>query len=137
VVDWYFSKKLAYHYIKRSQAHLCLVITEPQGWHVRLLACNDTLQTRQGTYRLWDADSGETLLAGEFTAIPNENTELGRLRIESAAQRLFLVEWEADGERGVNHYLFGRPPFDPAQYRRWLAQIAALDGSFDAGRVGE
>ncbi|MCL2299641.1 MAG: glycoside hydrolase family 2, partial [Firmicutes bacterium] len=48
VVDWYFGKKLAYHYIKRSQAHLCLLLAEPQGWQLRLLACNDTLQARQG-----------------------------------------------------------------------------------------
>ena len=136
VVDWYFGKKLAYWYIRRSQAHLCLLVTEPRDWHVRLLACNDTLQARRGTYRLWDADTGETLLSGDFTAPPNENTGLGRLRAESAAHRLLLLEWEAGGERGVNHCLLGRPPFDPARYRAWLAQIAALDGSFDARQVG-
>jgi len=137
VVDWYFGKKLAYWYIKRSQAHLCLIVTEPQGWHVRLLACNDTLQTLRGAYRLWDADSGETLLSGKFTAPVNGNAELGRLRAENAAHRLFLMEWEVNGERGVNHYLYGRPPFDPARYRGWLAQIAALDGSFHDKQVGK
>jgi beta-mannosidase len=136
VVDWYFGKKLAYWYIRRSQAHLCLLVTEPRDWHARLLACNDTLQTRRGAYRLWDADTGETLLSGDFTAPRGENAELGRLRVESATHRLLLMEWESGGERGVNHYLLGKPPFDPARYRAWLGQIAALDGSFDARQVG-
>jgi len=123
VVDWYFGKKLAYDYITRSQAHLCLIVTEPRDWHVRLLACNDTLEERAGSFRIWDADSGETLLSGDFTAPPNDNAELGRLRMESSAQRLLLIEWESGGTRGVNHYLFGRPPFDAAKYREWLKKI--------------
>ncbi|MCL2508687.1 MAG: hypothetical protein FWF05_05880 [Oscillospiraceae bacterium] len=137
VVDWYFGKKLAYHYIKRSQAHLCLIVTEPRDWHTRLLVSNDTQGTRQGTFCVWDADTGETLLSGEFSAAPNENTELGRIRAESTAQRLLLMEWESGGERGVNHYLFGAPPFDARRYRSWLAEIAGLDGSFDASEAGK
>ncbi|MDR2686540.1 MAG: hypothetical protein LBB75_02215 [Oscillospiraceae bacterium] len=136
VVDWYFGKKLAYWYIKRSQAHLCLIVAEPQDWHVRLLACNDTLRALEGAYRLWDADTGETLLSGEFNAPANETTQLARLRLDSTAQRLFLVEWQAGGVRGVNHYLYGHPPFGPARYRAWLEQIARLDGSFEAAGVG-
>ena len=137
VVDWYFGKKLAYWYIRRSQAHLCLMMAEPRDWRLPLLACNDTLEARRGTFRLWDADTGETLLAGDFGAPANGNAELGRVRMESTAHRLLLMEWQAGGERGVNHYLYGQPPFDPAKYRGWLAKIAALDGTFEAEKVGE
>jgi len=128
VVDWYFSKKLAYWYIKRSQAHVCLLVAEPRDWRLRLIACNDTLQEQQGHFRLWDADSGETLLSGALHIPANENAELGNLRMESTAHRLLLMEWEANGLRGANHYLYGQPPFNPAQYRAWLTKIAALDG---------
>jgi len=62
---------------------------------------------------------------------------LDQIRLNSTAQRLFLMEWEADGQRGVNHYLYGSPPFDPVKYREWLGKIAALDGSFEAERAGE
>ena len=29
IVDWYYTKKLAYHYIKRSQTPVCLMFDEP------------------------------------------------------------------------------------------------------------
>ena len=132
VVDWYFGKKLAYWYIRRSQAHLCLIAAEPRDWQQRVLVCNDTRQARQGTYRVRDADTDETLLQGDFGVPANENATLGTLHTESTAQRLLLMEWESGGEHGVNHYLYGNPPFSPAQYRAWLAKIAALDSSFGA-----
>ena len=48
-----------------------------------------------------------------------------------------MIEWEADGVKGANHYLLGKPPFALEKYRAWLKAIAALDGSFDPGAVGK
>lgn len=42
-------------------------------------------------------------------------------------QDMFFLEWDADGKRGVNHYLLGRPPFDFGTYRQWLELIRAVE----------
>lgn len=136
VVSYDFIKKLAYYYIKRVQQDLCLMFDEIDGWHIRLYASNDTLQPRSGNYRVWDADSGETLLSGTFEAPANESVVIDSLRVSHGQRRLLLMEWESQGVKGVNHYLMGRPPFDFEQYKKWLHQIAQLDGSFDADEIG-
>jgi beta-mannosidase len=147
VVDYYFGKKLAYHYLRRVQRPLCLMIDEPHAWHVRLVAGNDSRTTYRGDYRVWDADTGETVLAGDFTSPTNTNAELGRIRVSHSDRRLFLISWTVDttlaptgeaggGNHGGNHYLLGTPPFSLAQYRDWLAQIAALAPNIDAGTIG-
>ena len=119
VVDWYWGKKLAYHWIKQAQQPLHLMFTEPESWHINLVAGNDSLQARSGHYRVWDAESGETLLEGDFSVPANENKTLARLRVSGGKQRLFFIEWECDGEAGRGHYLHGKPPF-PSFH--WLAE---------------
>ena len=111
VVDWYWGKKLAYEWIKRAQAPLHLMFSEPQSWHIGLVAGNDSLRPRDGRYRVWDAGSNETVLEGEFAVPANENKALGRVRVSGGEQRLFLMEWESNGETGRSHYLHGTPPF--------------------------
>ncbi|NLB42874.1 MAG: glycoside hydrolase family 2, partial [Clostridiales bacterium] len=71
VVSYDFIKKLAYHYIKRSQQSICLMMSEPESWHIKLMAGNDTLRSREGTYRVWDGDTDETLSEGKFVANAN------------------------------------------------------------------
>ena len=145
VVDYTFGKKLAYHYIKRVQQPLCLMVEEPKNWHVRLVAGNDSRQDQRGEYRLWDADSGETLLAGAFSSPANTNTALGQVPVSRSDHRLFLIEWTTGVPTGVpagtttggNHYLLGTPPFALDHYRAWLAQIAALTPNFPATDVGK
>jgi hypothetical protein len=46
-----------------------------------------------------------------------------------------LITWEVDGESCGNHALIGGPPFALAQYRAWLAEIAALPRPFEAEAV--
>ncbi|MDX9979207.1 MAG: glycoside hydrolase family 2 [Lentisphaeria bacterium] len=137
IVDYYFGKKLAYHYLKRVHGQLAVIVREPGAWNASVVVSNDSRQARQGTYRIWDADTDETVLAGEFRVPANENAELGTIRTPCSAQRLFLIEWESDGRKGCSHYLLGTPPFSLADYRRRLPKIAALDHSFDPGRVGK
>lgn len=135
VVDYYFVKKLAYHYIKRVQMPVCIMVDEPAGWHCRVVAGNDTLREVAGPFRVWDADSGETLLEGRFAAGANENALLGKIRISHGEHRLFLIEWELDGCKHGNHYLLGKPPLSFPRYRGWLQQIAGLPDGFDGAKV--
>jgi len=136
VVDYYSGKKLAYHYLKRSQQQVCMMVDEPSNWHSRVILANDTLQEQRGSYRVWDADSEDILLAGEFCAPANQNTDLGRVRVSHGVHQMLLMELVIDGERFYNHYLVGTPPISLEQYRRWLEQIAGLDGAFEALAIG-
>jgi beta-mannosidase len=137
VVDYYFNKKLAYYYIRRVQQPVCVMVDEPQDWHVRVMVGNDSREDASGHYRVWDADSGETLLEGDYAAQANANLEVGAIPVFHSGKRLFLLEWTANGKRYVNHYLQGMPPFSLAQYKSWLSKIAALQNDFDAESVGK
>jgi beta-mannosidase len=138
VVDYYFTPKLAYHYIRRAQAPVGLVLAEQgAGKYRALVACNDTRADADVTFRAWDADSGEILAQGAARVPANENWQVARLRAFASDRRLILLEWESAGQTWGGHYLAGSPPFDLPVYRRWLAQIAALPGTFSLEEIDE
>jgi beta-mannosidase len=135
VVDYYLVKKLAYHYLKRVQQPLCLMVDEPEAWRVRVVMGNDSRAGASGGYTVRDADTGEVLSAGDFESPANENREVARISVSRGRQSLWLLEWTAGEIRGVNHALIGGPPFSLERYRGWLRAIAALDGAFDPAQV--
>ncbi len=137
VVDYYFGKKLAYWYIRRSQLPVCIAVDEPESWQSGVVACNDTLAEAEGTFAVTDADTGETLHAGPFRSPPNSSVRIGSVRVSHGHHRLLLVSWETAAGRGGNHYCLGTPPLDLAWYRRHLESIARLEPCFDAGSVGQ
>lgn len=137
VVDYYFGKKLAYHYIKRVQQPFCIMIDEPENWYVKVIAGNDSLVNVEGSYRVWDADTGITLIQGDFLAKANENTALGKIRVSHSDKKLLLIEWKISGERYGNHYLLGLPPFSLDTYKIWLNQISDLNFKFDTDIIGK
>lgn len=137
IVDYYFSRKLAYEYIWRVQRPVCVIIGEPgTGKHLPVVICNDTRQPATVDYTVRDAESEEVVAAGTFTAPAGQNWQADRIRTYASDQKLYLITWEIAGERFGNHYLAGRPPFALERYRRWLAMIAALPRPFSAEAVG-
>lgn len=123
VVDYYFEKKLAYHYIKRSQQPFYIAIGEIVNWGVNVIASNDTLSTMKGSFTVTDADSGTIMLQGEFTVEKNQNKVLGFIPVMFSDKKLFLIQWNANGKEGKNHYLCGMVPFSFDQYKHWLKKI--------------
>lgn len=128
VVDYYFSKKLAYHYIKRAQAPFTLLMAEPKAWYLPLFAINDTKLPISFRYTLTDAESGETLLWGEERIGADEAKQLGRLRYSQTAHRFYLIRWESKKGAGFSHYLAGNPPFDLAWYKKLAKKNHLWDG---------
>ncbi len=136
IVDYYFGKKLAYHYIRRAQASIGLCIGEAGSEKYRpLLLCNDTRTASEVAYRVWDADTREVVAQGTAMSPANENWQIARLRAFAGDVRLYLMEWTVNGQRFGNHYLAGTPPFSLDRYRAWLPLIAALERPFDAEKV--
>ena len=118
VVDYYFTKKLAYHYIKRSQAPFVIAADEINNWELSLYACNDTLEKKAGQLAVREALTEKVLWEGEFTARENASACVARLPVYYSEQKVLIFEWEANGERGFNHYLCGYPPISLEMYRK-------------------
>ena len=101
VVDYFFSKKLAYSYIKRSQAPFALMMDEMANWCYPLIATNDTRDTAKGSYRVTNIEDGTVYAEGTFTVAPNENRELAKIRMMYSEQKMLLIQWNVNGKRAI------------------------------------
>ncbi len=139
VVDYYFGKKLAYHYLKRVQRDLLVMVGEATAWQQAVIVSNDGAVAKNGNYKVWDAGSGQVLSEKSFNAGANAKLELDRFKVCTTEQRLLLISWRLDsGETGFNHFLCGQPQYDLDRYRReWLPAIAGLDHSFVPAEVSK
>lgn len=122
VVDYYFCKKLAYSFIRRSQQPLCLMMDDRDG-SLRLYAVNDQMEACRLTYCITEADSGKRVAGGECVAEADASTALDMLN-DDGQQHFYAIAWETEkGEKGVNHYLQGKPQFDYNWYMQCLRNI--------------
>ena len=117
VVDYYFNKKIAYHYIKRSQAPFVVVADEISNWGLQIYACNDTLQEKRGCLTVKNACTDEIIYKGDFIAAMNTGTPITKLPTYYSEQKILIFEWEIDDECGYNHYLCGFPPISLEMYK--------------------
>jgi beta-mannosidase len=120
VVDYYFDKKLAYYYIKRSQKPFIIALDELYDRAQKIFACNDTLDEIKGHYQIIDGSTDKVLIDRSFTAAPNTSTHIGNLPMEYSYHTMLIIKWEANGECGINHYTTGFIPYDLEKYKGWL-----------------
>ncbi|MBQ7986724.1 MAG: glycoside hydrolase family 2 [Clostridia bacterium] len=123
VVGYYYDKKIAYDYIKRSQEPVALMFRELESWNLTLVCANDTLKPVKGTYTVKNMDTNEVVLEGSFDAKPNGICDLQKVPVMYSDKGMFLIEWYIDGERYFNHYMYGYPGFDLDDYKRWYKLI--------------
>jgi len=136
VVDYYFSRKLAYYFIRRVQKPVCLIIGAEQDKYLPLVACNDSLQTVEVQYRVRYAGEPSPFLEGRRTIPANENWCLDRIRTFAGDTRMILMEWDLNGSDQTegtlaNHHLVCFPPVRLDQYRSWLDIISRQPGGFE------
>jgi beta-mannosidase len=103
VVDWYGVKKLAYHYITRSQKPVCLICDEPKEGLLDLLAVNDTQSAVKGEYTAVELVSGEEVASGAFEVEANGKTVVCKL--PEKKNGFYLIRWTSTGGNGVNHFV--------------------------------
>ncbi|MDD4891935.1 MAG: glycoside hydrolase family 2 [Phycisphaerae bacterium] len=127
VVDYYNRRKLAYHYIKRVQADVCVICGEPADGTHPVLVVNDTLSAVSGSLTITDADSGKMLLETAFSVDINGRTIAGHIPA-SDRPAFWLISWTVNGRTFENHYLAGPRPFKLDGYKRWLARIGLVAG---------
>ena len=86
VVDYYFTAKLAYYIIRRSQQDVQLMIGEYRDWKHRLVAVNDTLRPVDGTYRVTAGTGRQAILEGSFSLAANGHAELADFEANPTVQ---------------------------------------------------
>jgi len=106
VVDYYFDKKLAYYYIKRSQQPLCLMFDEPKNGLLPLYAVNDTGEDIPVSYHVTDITTNNVLCKRECTAKANSSIHIWDKPYTEGEQHFYLIEWDG-GVNGKNHYMTG------------------------------
>lgn len=122
VVDYYYSKKLAYHYIMRSQKPVCLMFDEPDNGELILYGVNEFFEDKKVTFTITDLYSGTVIHSGEAVLFGNSSNNLGSLEIDENAQTVYLIEWTVDGEKHKNHYTLN---IENTNYDKYLKAISA------------
>ena len=102
IVDWYGCKKIAYHYIKRSQQAFCLMCNEPKNGLLDLLAANDTQSNVLGEYSVIDLTNDEQVASGNFALKANESAVIAQLLEKKNG--FYLIRWSSTAGNGQNHY---------------------------------
>lgn len=131
VVDYYYAKKLAYHYIRRVQRPICLMMDELVDWTHDVVLGNDSRTSREVTWRVEDGETGAVLLEGRTHSPANENVLLGRIREMPGEQKMYVLRYEVDGVGYANHFISGFPHFDPERMLKWVEIIRRLPESFE------
>ena len=122
VVDYYFCKKLAYYYIRRSQQPVCLMMDDHTG-ELALYGVNDRLEDVRVQFRVFDVDTDDILVQGNALLTADASTPLYTLH-DDAAAHFYGIAWEtAEGETGDNHYLQGKPRYPYEWYMRCLQKL--------------
>ena len=116
IVDYYFVKKLAYSYIKRTQAPFSIISDEADDeGMLSVYACNDSLDAPKGRFEIINAENGETVVSGEFKSVVNGNVLLAR--VPAVQNRMYIFRWSTDRGDGFNHYYCGNIPLDIEAYK--------------------
>lgn len=122
VVDYYFCRKLAYFFIRRSQQPLCLMMDDHTGELV-LYGVSELQEDLEVSFRVWDVESGQTAATGKNCLTAQASTPLCRIS-DDGVPRVYGIEWASeDGRTGNNHYLLGKPPYSYEWYMNCLKKL--------------
>ena len=102
VVDWYGVRKLAYHYITRSQNPFMMMVNEPVDGKMDLIACNDSRDTLTVEYTVKNLKNDDIILTGKFEILPDDKLTINTLpEIDHA---FYFIEWNTNLGKGKNHH---------------------------------
>lgn len=104
IVDYYYCKKLAFHYILRSQQPVCLMFDEPAEGRIALYGVNDLTQEKQISYTVTNLTTGLQMLSGSAVLEAESSAAIDALAVTEDEQNFYLIEWEMDGKIYKNHF---------------------------------
>ena len=112
VVDYYYTPKLAYHALKRSQEPVCLLFREPKDGVLELVCANDTLKAVNFTYRVTNVTNDREITAGNGYTAANVTAPVCSIPYTGDDAVVYLIEWTLDGKTYRNHYVSGKAPLN-------------------------
>jgi len=121
VVDYYYSKKLAYHFIKRSQQPVCLMFDEPVNFRIGLFGVNDLQKDAAVEYTVTDVLADKQVLSGSAVLGANTSRRIAELKICPHEKVFYLIRWTLDGKEYVNHYFSNIIDIDYRLYTQALS----------------
>ena len=112
VVDYYFTRKLAYFAIREVQKPVAVLFDEPENGCIPLVLTNDTRTEETVRFTVYRAeeDGLYPLLSGEQT-VPADGFCRFFTPEEPDAPAVLLVTWQYRGGEGRNYVLTGHPPY--------------------------
>ena len=123
IVDYYYVKKLAYHYIKRIQQPVCLMFDEPENGKIRLVGVNDLPKDAVVKYtvkKVTDAAEDPVVMYGQVHISADSSVGIDLLPIEEGEKEFYLIEWEYEGRMYKNHYFTNIINIDYQKYMNAL-----------------
>ena len=128
VVDYYYDRKPAYFAIRRSQSQLCLMCREPdENGEITLCAVSDLREDAEISYTVEELTSGEITASGKITTKADCVTDIAKLNGKGKAFAFYLIKWESSNASGINHYIFGKPPYDYKTVKTCFERIGLLN----------
>lgn len=120
VVDYYQNKKLAYFYIRRSQAPLCMMFGEPNNEHeCTIYAVSEYQEDKTVEYVLQNVTTGKTIKTGSFIAKADCSNKLFT-QFVGDTKDFYLLTWRYDDKEGKNHYVANAIGLDFEEYVRCM-----------------
>lgn len=118
VVDYYFVKKLAYEYIRRSQSPILFAFDEPKNGVLTLCAVNDTPETVDMPYSVKDITTGSTVCTG-IAHMPADSAVAVTDIPAPDGEHFLYIEWE----NGSNHFMTKTRDIDYAAYMTAIKKV--------------
>jgi beta-mannosidase len=123
VVDYYNTKKLAFHYIQRAQRDVQAICCEASEGQHPIVVVNDTLHHVHGRLEIRSAGSATKLLDLPFEVEANGKAHVGELSHPARAE-MWQLNWSTDSNSSwTSHYLAVSGPINLRQYKEWMKLI--------------
>ena len=113
------------------------MMRETENDVIELIAVNDFLNQQNAIVKVTDVYSEEVIFEKNITAKENSVTFLEKIKVADKSMCFYLIEWECDGVKYKNHYLYGQSPYDFESYLTLLKKsgLFELYGFSDKGQV--
>ena len=91
------------------------------------IATRMSLMIPELEYKVVALSSDETVASGKLTVAANDAVQADVVDMCNDNFEIYLISWETeDGQKGVNHYVCGRIPYDINRYRELMEKTGIL-----------
>jgi beta-mannosidase len=129
IVDYYYSKKMAYYFLRNAEKDVCVFINDPADGgdgSYQLMAVNDTRNAAKGEVTVTDVETGHKVYSGNFDVPANGKVKIAPIAAMKG-QGILLISYKVGDKQLGNHYLYGNPPFKLDNYKSLLKKTKLFE----------